>query len=61
MSWTLDKEKAEWFANRTKLVTKAVYKIEDKTEVFEMTISKSDVILYTDERQEKEIITNCHF
>ena len=45
-SWSLDKEKAEWFANRFNF----------DYEVFEKTINKSDVIAYLNDRNEDEII-----
>ena len=45
-SWTLDKEKAEWFANRFNF----------DYEVFEKTINKSDVFAYLNDRNESEII-----
>ncbi len=45
-SWTLDIEKAEWFANR----------FHFDYEVFEKTINKSDAIVYLSDRNESEII-----
>jgi hypothetical protein len=45
-SWTLDKEKAEWFASRFNF----------DYEVFEKTINKSDAIAYLSDRNESEII-----
>ena len=45
-SWTLDREKAEWFANRFNF----------DYEVFEKTINKSDAIAYLSDRNESEII-----
>jgi hypothetical protein len=45
-SWTLDIEKAEWFANRFNF----------NYEIFEKTINKSDAIAYLSDRNESEII-----
>ena len=45
-SWTLDKEKAKWFANRYK----------NDYEVFEKKAKKKNVIAYNNSRGEKEII-----
>lgn len=46
-SWSLKKETAEWFAKR--------FDNED-AQLCEMVISKKDVVLYTDERGESEIV-----
>ena len=46
ISWTLSKEKAEWFAKR----------FEINGTVFEKTVKKSDCFCYLNERQEEEII-----
>ena len=45
-SWTLDKSRAEWFANR----------FNRGYEVYEKTINKSDAIAYISDRNEDEII-----
>jgi len=46
ISWTLSKEKAEWFAKR--------FEINGK--VFEKTVNKSDCLCYLNHREEQEII-----
>lgn len=48
LSWTLDKEKAEWFANRWKTIGY----------VYQAKINKNDIIAFCDQRAEKEIIVN---
>ena len=48
LSWSLSKEKAEWFANR----------FDFGYEVFEKEINKSDILAYLNGRQEQEIICN---
>ena len=48
MSWTLSKSKAEWFATR----------FSDTGYLFKATANKSDILCYTDNRGEKEIIIN---
>lgn len=48
LSWSLSKEKAEWFANR----------FDFGYEVFEKDINKSDILAYLNGRQEQEIICN---
>lgn len=47
LSWTIDKEQAQWFANRWS---------KDEPVVLEREISKSDVLSYYNGRSEKEII-----
>lgn len=46
LSWTTDRERAEWFASRWK-INSAVYKA---------TIAKADVLAYFGERDEEEIV-----
>jgi len=46
ISWTLDKEKAEWFANR----------FNKKGVVKALMVRREDVIAYFNDRQEQEII-----
>ena len=48
-SWTLDKEKAEWFSNRFKF-------LHPEMKVFEKRISKLDALAYLRGRDEAEII-----
>ena len=48
-SWTLDKNKAEWFANRWS---------EPNPQVFEKTITKDKIFAFKDGRNEQEIIIN---
>jgi len=48
LSWSLSREKAEWFANR----------FDYGYEVFEKDIKKSDILAYLNGRQEQEIICN---
>lgn len=50
ISYTVDKEKAEWFANR--------FKFNEDTygEVFERRVNVSDILFYTNCREEQEII-----
>lgn len=49
MSWTLDKDKATWFANRWKTLNGKVY---------QATIKKKDVYAYFTGRNEKEVVLN---
>ena len=51
MSWSLDKEKAVWFANRWKTLGGKVYKA---------TIHKQYVYAYFNNRQEQEIVVNLN-
>lgn len=46
LSWTTDKERAEWFASRW----------EWNSAVYKATIAKSDVLAYFGERSEEEIV-----
>lgn len=59
-SWTLSKEKAEWFANRWlmngNLRDKSNISGKYPTQVFEKTINKSDALAYLNGRGEEEII-----
>ena len=59
-SWTLDKEKAEWFANRWlmngNMGDKSNVTNRHETNIFEKTINKSDAIAYLSDRNESEII-----
>lgn len=59
-SWTLDRDKAEWFANRWimngNLGEKSNVTNRHETNVFEQTIKKSDAIAYLSDRGESEII-----
>ena len=59
-SWTLDKDKAEWFANRWvmngNLGDESNVTNRHETNVFEKTINKSDAIAYLSDRNESEII-----
>lgn len=48
LSWTLDKEKAEWFAHR----------FDQEGTVYEARISKADIYAYFSDRNESEIIVN---
>jgi len=47
-SWTLDRKKAEWFANR----------FSKKGSVYSALISKNDIYMYTNARSEEEIVLN---
>lgn len=49
-SWTLDREKAEWFANRYSLIDGS------RPEITTARVKKTDVIAYNNERNEKTII-----
>lgn len=49
-SWTIDKEQAEWFVNRHHLMG------DEHSFLREMLIKREDVLFYTDERGEKEIV-----
>ncbi|WP_318482575.1 hypothetical protein [Photobacterium leiognathi] len=49
LSWTGDLEEARWFANRFK---------PDCPEIWQVTIQKSEVIHFTDERSESEFIVS---
>lgn len=51
LSWSLSREKAEWFANR----------FDYGYEVFEKEIKKSDILAYLNGRQEQEIICNVDY
>lgn len=48
MSWTLSKSKAEWFATR----------FSDTGYIFQAIANKSDILCYTNDRNEKEVILN---
>lgn len=48
LSWTLDKEKAEWFSKRFKLGGK----------IYQAKIDKEDIFMFNDERSEKEVVIN---
>ena len=50
-SWTLDFEQAKWFAKRFD-------EIEGDAIVYEITINKNEILAYTNERSENEIIIN---
>lgn len=52
LSWTLDRERAEWFAERNHNLS------DQDTEVKVATVQKSDVIAYITRRNEEEIIVN---
>lgn len=49
MSWTLSKSKAEWFANRFD---------SDNPIVLKVLIDKKDILCYTNDRGEDEVIIN---
>lgn len=49
LSWTLDKEKAIWFATRWK---------HPDANILRATVNKSDVYMYTDTRNESEVVVN---
>jgi len=49
ISWTLDKDIAEWFANRFKAINKG-------GQLFEKKVFKNDCIAYFNGREEEEII-----
>jgi hypothetical protein len=49
-SWTIDKEQAEWFVNRHHLMG------DEHSFLSEVFIKREDVLFYTDERGEKEIV-----
>jgi hypothetical protein len=51
LSWTTDLEKAEWFAKRFNL----------KGTVYQATISKNRIFLYTHKRCENEVIVNPRY
>ncbi len=53
-SWTTDKEKAKWFAERFK-------ELKTKTEVLSGTVAKSKVEAYITRREESEIVVNPKF
>ncbi len=48
ISWTLDKEKAKWFANRW----------GNNGKIYQLTVSKDDILAFFDGRSEKEVIIN---
>lgn len=50
ISYTVSREVAVWFANKRKLLG------DKKTKVIEKTINFEDVVYYTNEREEQEII-----
>lgn len=49
MSWTLNREKAEWFANR-------LLQPGDKCKVLDAKVKKEHVLFYTNARGEQEIV-----
>ena len=49
MSWTLSKPKAEWFATRYD---------SEKPIVLETTVNRNDILCYTNDRGESEVIIN---
>ena len=49
MSWTLDLDKARWFSKRFNF---------DGEYVYQGTINKSDILVYTEQRNESEVIVN---
>ncbi len=51
LSWTLDKEKAKWFATRFK----------EKGRIFKSIIEKKYIYAYKDNRGEKEVIINPNY
>ena len=59
-SWTLDKQKAEWFANRWAMNSnwgdRSNIDGEHSTEVFTKTINKTDALAYLNGRNEQEIV-----
>ncbi|MFA5259039.1 MAG: hypothetical protein WC402_03100 [Candidatus Pacearchaeota archaeon] len=48
LSWTLSKDKAMWFASRWK----------NKNNVYQADINKEDVFMYTNDRNEDEVVIN---
>ena len=50
LSWTLDKNKAEWFARRFQ------FSLNDKCYLYTGKVHHSDVVAYDNERNEKELI-----
>lgn len=57
ISYTVDKEKAEWFANRSKLFAESFGCTDDSyNEVIERYVNVSDILFYTNCREEQEII-----
>ena len=55
LSWTLSKEKAEWFAERNEYWTRSLNN-NTKQQVFTREISKKKVYAYLNGRKEEEII-----
>ena len=49
-SWTLDRQKAEWFANR--------FDHKPDNFIVEAMIDKGDIYFYTDERNEQEVVVD---
>jgi len=49
LSWTLDKNKARWFATRFD---------SDNSILLEVEINKNDILCYTEQRDESEIVIN---
>lgn len=50
ISWTLDKEKGEWFSNRSEMMTRL------KQPLCSMRVKRDDVLFFTDERNENEVV-----
>ena len=50
LSWTIDKEVAQWFADRW----------EKNGKVYKAKINKKDILIYTNARNEKETILDYH-
>lgn len=51
ISWTLSKEKADWFAKRNEMFLKG----KGKMGVVDMRVTIDDILFYTNERQEQEV------
>jgi hypothetical protein len=58
-SWTLDRQRAEWFARRAAMVparAEVVEPVELEPQLVAGTVDRSDVIAYLDGREEQEIV-----
>lgn len=53
MSWTDDREKAEWFRNRFNGYTE-----DDTTYLLTANVSKDDILAYFNDRDERELVVN---
>lgn len=56
ISWTLSKEKADWFAKRNEMFLGG----KGKTDVVDMRVTLDDILYYYNGREEQEVVVSPH-